>query len=1140
MADVSASVDISVHGAGSLQDAAAAARELAKSLKDARDAAGEIAGSFGAAAKSLGSLRNAAAEAAKALKSIRDSGVKLGEIGTGAEAAAEGLARVRDDAAEAAAALKAVKAPSLGRSAVGAEAYAEALGKVRDNAAEAALAQRGISSGAGGLFGGRGGRGGGSDVERLAHDAENADNELGRMGKIMGGLGSLDIPVMAAGIGALVEAVVAVTPGVLSLGAGFGSFGLLAAPALEKVKNGLTAVTAAQAKYHTAQVAAERDPTKANLKAEQKALTSLQNTWAGMPKPIAASVRSIQQFGHAFSQASAKSGIQKDFLHDIPKALKAAQDAIPSLVSLAKGAAPVISNMLGALDKQEKSAGFLHFISSLKKDMGPAAASFKQLGGAVGGFISQLVGKGAGPGNQFVKSVSQLIKTVSPGLVTAAVNGIKLMTGAINGLNTVLNSPVTKGAGHILDNIFKGFGKAASGLEKASEFSISKFWKPALTGSWEPPWLKEFTQHGFAGKAAQVPVKVTPHLDKGALAKSLSPAAGPLHIPVAPKPVGGEALRRSLTGSAGPLSIPVHPKVDKGALRASLTAGGPMNIPVTAKIHVDKAALAKSLTAGGLAPPSVNAKAKITHADASGVKDAKVPATAKVDKVDTSGIQAAAKNVKIHGVTVDLSSAKLSGLGALSGAMSAAGASAGRAFDSGLTNAIQSGGGAAVGAARAIVGQIRGALSGMAAAGNAAGSALGAGLAAGIRAGTGAAVAAATAMANAVTSAVKAAHATQSPSKVFKGIGKNDAEGLAQGLEGGKAAVQQAAKDLAVGTLKPFNDKTIADTMRKLESDLAKALKDKKITGGEDSAISSWLKSDTAKLQQLAGQRKDLESQIQAADSLFKSVQSSAIEGGNIVTLAGNVKTEGERVYEEEQGTDPGPVNQSVQSQLKKYIGQVRAFKNDIVKLKKEGLDKTSIKQLLQAGVTTGLPAAKTLLSGGPGGVKEVAQLQNQLAKAAKQLGVTGANAAYESGADIGKGLAAGLKSALSGVEASIKDLAKSIVKALKGGKDGKSLAELGKDLGKQFADGVGKGAAEAHKKAAGGKLVSPHVGAGGGVQPMPIIVQGGGNASGPGQVINVHVNLDGKEIANAVQTYTLQRAHRNTGSGLKLAGRSS
>jgi phage-related protein len=935
-------------------------------------------------------------------------------------------------------------------------------------------------------------------------DAGEAGGGLSMLGGALGEVASsagesvAGMAPMAGIIGALVVAAAGVAPPLAAAAAGMVSFGALGLPALEKVKTGLTDVTTAQQAYQQAVGVEKRDPTTSNLAAQQKALATLKTTWADLPQGVGASVSAIRQFGHAWSQVSQKSGIQQDVLGDIPKVIKDAEDALPALEGVAKTAAPIISSMFSDIGKNLQSGSFDQFTKSLEKDAPGAANAFHNIAGAMGGFISQLQEKGGTAGNQFLNSFANLVKTATPGAVTGLVNGVKALTGAMNGLNSAMKSPQAHDAATFISDASRALSEAAKVGSEADKVG-GKVDSAVLGG------YKKYLPSWMTGDQA-VKVKVEPQVDKG-------------------------ALERSLQGSPIPLPVKPEIKLDKAALEASLQ-GAPLPLPV-----------------------------KPEKIDTSGLKgsDAKVPATAQVDKVDTSGINKAASNVKIHGVTVDLSDAKLSGLTALTSSLNSAGSSAGRSFDTGLASGINGGAGQPEAAAQHVVAEIKSALSSLGGAGSAAGAALGQGLAAGIAASTGAAVAAARTMANEVTAAVKAAHGTQSPSKVFKGIAADDVKGYILGLEGGKSQLATAAKDAAKGITAPFTDKTITDTITKLQTDLKDALKAGTISPTEETGISAWLDSDNKRLMSLAAQRKDIEAKIASADALYKSVDTATIAGANVVTFAGNV-TSGASSSSSSDGSSSSSgsttsqptaaytaqqnaqavamanqqtgdtmnikaplsltANDSIQGQLKQYLNQTRSFRDDIVKLKKEGLDSTSLQQLLQAGVTSGLPAANMMLSGGPQGVKQIASLQDQIGKAAKQLGVTGANAAYESGSQIGGSLASGLKAELGSVTDAIKSLATSIVDEMSKGLSSGALENIGKDWASQIAKGMAGGGSG---------------GGGGGAHAAPVLSAAGG---GGGGTMHIHVNVGGTEIAQVVQTYTLQHARRNTGSGLQLSGR--
>ena len=238
-----------------------------------------------------------------------------------------------------------------------------------------------------------------------------------------------------------------------------------------------------------------------------------------MPAPIANSVSAIQQFGHEFSKVSKDSGIQKDVLDDIPKAIKVATDALPSLSSLAKSTAPVISGMFKDLDKNVQSPAFKNFMKSIDQDVQPASSALHKLAGAAGGFISTLQEKGAGASNQFISSLSGLIKTATPAAVSGLVSGVHAMTTAMDGLNKAMNSPVAKTSGNVWDKI-----TAAGAAADKYGGNVDKF---LLGGDRKdlPPWV-----------TGDYPAPKIPKVQPGEIAKSLGAGGAAIPLPLKVKP----------------------------------------------------------------------------------------------------------------------------------------------------------------------------------------------------------------------------------------------------------------------------------------------------------------------------------------------------------------------------------------------------------------------------------------------------------------------------------------------------------------------------------------------------------------------------------------------------------------------------
>jgi hypothetical protein len=489
------------------------------------------------------------------------------------------------------------------------------------------------------------------------------------------------------------------------------------------------------------------------------------------------------------------------------------------------------------------------------------------------------------------------------------------------------------------------------------------------------------------------------------------------------------------------------------------------------------------------------------------------------------------------------------------------------------------------------------------------GASMDTGLAAGIAGGAGAAIAAAHAVASEAAAAMSHALDAHSPSRVTKAIGSEEfdkgfadgigddaqvkaaATGLSKsavasltaGLQGGASAIA-AAKALATGVATPFKDSTIADTITKMEDDVAKALKKHKIDKSEDSAMVAYLKADAVKLQALAKQRSSLESQIQQAQSYASNITASANQGASIVNIASTAEST-------EAGNAPTPVvapqMNDLVSGMQSQIAQTKQFNSDVAKLKKEGLNKSQLDQIMQAGAATGDPIAQTILASGKSGIAELNKLAGQMNTAAHQLGVTAGNAMTEPASEIGGKLAQGLKNQLGTVDKSISSLASGMTSAINaalGSGAGAAAFTAGQKIAGDLAAGVASGTGglasaivtaidaaldeagkKTKKKEKGGnkdiELGAPvSAASAGGYAGLPLaagshpaaavphpasaVPSGGGSGGGGGGSVTHQtttvLTVDGAEMARVVQDHTLERGLSNLGAGLVPSGRSA
>lgn len=882
-----------------------------------------------------------------------------------------------------------------------------------------------------------GGEGGGA----FGALAGGIDAVSGALGSLGGVAGKLKIPAIVTGIMGLIGGF---EPALMAVGSGFVSFAALSIPALEEVEKGWSAVNQARDTYLTAVGVEKRDPTSDNLKDEKTDLAALETAYARMPAAVRPVVRDIQGLAAAWRDTARSSGIEQDALRDVGLAFRTAEGFLPSLVTMARAAAPVISDIWTGLDRNVRSSDFKSFVASMAADVKPASQGFHELASAVGGWFATMSKRGGPESAEFLGQLSHMLKTITPASVTGFLDAAKLMGHAFNLISEFSSGPGRNAAKNIRDYV-GGIEAAWRGAERAGH--DYRAWTDDF-------WSGAERLLGMPGsRTARIAVK--PQLDFS------------------------------------------QPSYDAQSLKAAL----------------DKAGAAG---AGG-------AGAKVT-----------VPLDPRVAAPDLQkSLDNAAQDVKIHGATVDLADAKLSGLSALASTMSQAGKLAGTDMDRALASAITSGSAAAVGDARKMGTEIRAALAPVPGELHSIGVAAGEGMASGIAASTGAAVAAAEHMAAAVEAAARVKLQTQSPSKVFAKIGAETVAGFVAGLLGGEGQVRAA---LAAILGHAVNDLKIAQAVDKMRTEIDAALKAGVITAAQESEYTGWLREDNRRLQRLASERASLEKQIKAADALAASVRSEAVSEGSVTSAYGET-------WAGKAGAAQSPTYRTVNQALKAQLEQTREFRADIARLKKEGLDENSIRALLAEGVTAGLPQAEQLLASGRGGIRETAKLEKEIAEAAKRLGITGANASYESGKDIGRGLAEGLRSQLGEIEAEMRKIADELVAAIRRALRISSPSQVMREIGQMAAAGVVQGADDYQTliRAAGGRMAAAlwthhpvaepmGFGAGGGyAAPQPIIID-----------LTVVSELDGRVVSRSVQKFTLQRARRNISSGLVLRGRAA
>lgn len=257
--------------------------------------------------------------------------------------------------------------------------------------------------------------------------------------------------------------------------------------------------------------------------------------------------------------------------------------------------------------------------------------------------------------------------------------------------------------------------------------------------------------------------------------------------------------------------------------------------------------------------------------------------------------------------------------------------------------------------------------------------------------------------------------------------------GLAAGMQSAMPALQ--AKTLQVSA-------AIVKGLQGTPAQIAAAAK--KLEAMAPSAVRGWLQFDTAKLQALAAKRKVITAEIQQSEQVAQSV----LQSNTVMTAA-------------TAGPDPNatPTSSSqVISGMQYQLSQVKQFTQQIRQLKKEGLNATSLSQIIQSGAGPGGQVASALLQGGKAAVSQINSLQKQLKSSAAALGDEAAPAMYQAGQQAGQGLAAGLRSQAGAIAAAMRALVAEMIATAKDALKSHSPARVMIPVGESVPMGVAVG----------------------------------------------------------------------------------
>ncbi|EFS0320137.1 TPA_asm: tail tape measure protein [Listeria monocytogenes] len=328
----------------------------------------------------------------------------------------------------------------------------------------------------------------------------------------------------------------------------------------------------------------------------------------------------------------------------------------------------------------------------------------------------------------------------------------------------------------------------------------------------------------------------------------------------------------------------------------------------------------------------------------------------------------------------------------------------------------------------------------------------------GILSGMGAVGEAAGSLANKALQAVKDAQKSKSPSKKAKKLGGDFGSGYSLGIASKTKAVNKAASNLVAGALGTESQiKKLSSTLKdKISSAIDAGLHSKNKSAGQLkqakalNSIEGYIGQQTNKLAATAKKRDKVVAQLKAANTKMADLTKQSKEYAASIT-------EKMQSYGSISNVDPENP-QSIQQEMQKRLKEIKAFQANVEKLRKKGVSKDIISDILESGVENGSSYAQALAKSDAKTIKAINSTQNQINSASKSMGNTAANAMYSAGINAAKGLINGLNSQKKQLENTAKSIANTITNSVKKALRIHSPSRVAIELGKFFTGGLGNG----------------------------------------------------------------------------------
>ncbi|HDU6422653.1 TPA: tape measure protein, partial [Listeria monocytogenes] len=328
----------------------------------------------------------------------------------------------------------------------------------------------------------------------------------------------------------------------------------------------------------------------------------------------------------------------------------------------------------------------------------------------------------------------------------------------------------------------------------------------------------------------------------------------------------------------------------------------------------------------------------------------------------------------------------------------------------------------------------------------------------GILSGMGAVGEAAASLASKALAAVQKKQDSHSPSKESKKLVGDFGTGYSLGIADKNKAVTKAANNLVASALGTESQiKKLSSTLKdKISSAIDAGLHSKNKSRGQLkqakalNSIEGYIVQQTNRLAATAKKRDKVVAQLKAANTKMADLTKQSKEYAASIT-------EKMKSYGSISNVDPENPK-SIQAEMQKRLKEIKAFQANVEKLRKKGVSKDIINNILESGVENGSSYAQALAKSDAKTIKAINSTQNQINSASKAMGNTAANAMYSAGINAAKGLINGLNSQKKQLEKTAKSIANTITNSVKKALKIHSPSRVAIELGKFFTGGLGNG----------------------------------------------------------------------------------